>query len=170
MELDRAVARLDGSRQQAVTAPLTASYYAPDELEVLGSEPADRERARLVRGHLRDLGTDLAIAVAAGDHDDWATVLQAVRLIQGRVALARRLLGPMLWTDAAADMPPLVRAVQAVRRLISDREVDSLSPDELRARMHAVLQTLERELKAMLSPPDEPPTPEDVEVGGPHGA
>jgi hypothetical protein len=46
-----------------------------------------------------------------------------------------------------------------INPLISDRDVDSLPPDELRARMRGVLQVFDRELKALLSPSDEPPVP-----------
>jgi hypothetical protein len=155
VELDWAV----GTPQHAVPAPRPARAYAPDELEVLEGEPADPERPRLVRDHPRELSADLAAAVAAGDHDDWAAVLQAVRLIQGRAVVTRGLLERMLGRDAAAKLPPLACAVREIERLISDREVDSLPPDELRARMHRVLQALDRELKALLSPPDEPSIP-----------
>jgi hypothetical protein len=82
-----------------------------------------------------------------------------LRLIQGRAMITRGLLERMLGQDAAATEPPLVRVVREIRPLISNREVDSLPPDELRARMRRVLQALDRELKAMLSPPDEPSIP-----------
>jgi hypothetical protein len=111
--------------------------------------------ASLVRANLRALGADLAAAVAASDHDDWAATLEAVRLILGRAVLTRQALERMLGSDAANYVPPLVRVVQEVRREISMREVDSLPPDALRARMHAVLQALDRELKTLLSPPAE---------------
>ena len=116
--------------------------------------PPCPERPQPVHAILRELGTDLAAATAAADHDDWAAVLQAVRLIQGRTVLTRGLLERMLGQDAVVELPPLVRTVQAVRQLISDREVDSLPPDELRVRMRNVLQTLDRKLKAFLSSPD----------------
>jgi len=86
-------------------------------------------------------------------------VLQSVRLIQGRAVVTRGLLERMLGQDAAATEPPLVHTFREIRSLISDREVDSLPPDELRARMRRVLQALDRELKAWLSPPDEPAIP-----------
>ena len=111
-----------------------------------------------MRGNLRALSADLAAAVAAGDHDDWAAVLRAVRLIQGRTVVTRRLLDGMLGSNITGDVPPLVRAVQAVRRVISEQEVESLPPDELRARMRVVLQALDRELKAFLSPPASRPS------------
>ena len=84
---------------------------------------------------------------------------KAVRLIQGRATVTRGLLERMLGQDPAAIEPPLVRVVREIGRLISDRDVNSLPPDELRARMRRVRQALDRELKAMLSPPDEPSIP-----------
>jgi len=54
----------------------------------------------------------------------------------------------------AADLPPIVRAVQAVGLLIREGEIDSLPPDELRVRMHALLEALDYELGAFLEPPD----------------
>jgi hypothetical protein len=65
----------------------------------------------------------------------------------------------MLGSNVAADLPPTVRAIQGVERTISGRKVDSLPPDELRARMRRMLQMLNCELKAWLSPPDEPSSP-----------
>jgi hypothetical protein len=159
VELDRAVARAVGTPQQAVTATLLDRAYTPDELEVLENEPADPERLRRVHDNLRELAADLAAAVAAGDHDDWPTVLQAVRMIQGRAMVTRGLLERMLGQDMAATEPPLVRVVREISPLISDREVEHLPPDELRARMHGVRQALDRELKALLSPPDGPSIP-----------
>ena len=159
MELDRAIARAVGIEQQAVTSPLLDSFYTPDELEVLEDEPAVPERPQLVRGNLRKLGVDLMDATTASRHDDWAAVLQAVRLIQGRAVVTRGLLERMLGQDATAAVPPLVHVVREIGRLISGREVDSLPPDELRVRMRAVLQALDRELKALLSPPDGPSIP-----------
>ena len=126
-----------------------------------GHEPTDPEGLRLVRGHLRALSADLATAVAASDHDDWAAMLQAVRLIQGRAAVTRGALDRMLGSNMADDVPPLVRAVGSVRRLIAPSEVDSFQPDELRARMHAVLHALDRELLMFLGLPKETPLPED---------
>ena len=140
---------LDG----AATSPLPNHSYAPDELEVFEDELTDPEGIQLVRGHLRTLAADLTAALAAGDHDDWAGVLRAVRLIQGRAVVTRGLLERLEAPDAAVAEPPLVTVVQSVRRQIAHREIDRLSPDELRARMRAVLQTLDRELKALLSPP-----------------
>ena len=105
---------------------------------------------------LREMGRDVEEAMAASDSQDWAAVLRAVRLIQGRAVVTRGLLECMLGQDAEATEPPLVRVFGEIRRLISDREVDSLPPDMLRARIHAILQALDRELKMLLSPPDEP--------------
>ena len=109
--------------------------------------------------NLREIGTDLAAAVAADGHNDWAAMLQTVCLIQGRAMVTRGLLERMLGQDAAATEPPLVRVIREIKGLISNQEVDSLPPDELRARMRRVLQVLDLELKALLSPPDEPPLP-----------
>ena len=154
--MDRAVARAVGTTQQDAAAPLLCLGYTPDELEVLDDEPADPDRLRPVRDTLRDLAADLAAAEAASAHDDWAAMLQAVRLNQGRAVVARRLLEHMLGRDAGSFEPPFVRMVREIGGLIADREIDSLPPDELRARMRGVLQALDRELKAMLSPPDGP--------------
>jgi hypothetical protein len=123
------------------------------------NEPADRERPRLVHDNLHkfgaELGAELAAAVAAADRADWEAMLQAVRMIQGRAMVTRGLLERTLGQDAAATEPALVRVIREIKGLISNQEVDSLSPDELRARMRKVLQALDRELKVMLSPPDE---------------
>jgi hypothetical protein len=159
VELDPVAARSVGAPRQAVTALLLEHAYAPDELEVLQDEPADPERLRLVRDNLRALGADLEAAMVAGDHDDWVAMLQAVHRIQGRTVATRGLLERMLGQDTAATEPHLVRAVRAIRRLISAREVNSLPADDLRARMRGVLQVLNRELKALLSPPDRPSIP-----------
>jgi hypothetical protein len=82
-------------------------------------------------------------------------VQEAVRVIQGRAVITRtaleRLLGP---STVAADVPPLVRAVQAVGLLVHEEEIDRLPPDELRVRMRAVLETLDDELAAFLQAPD----------------
>ena len=130
-----------------------------DELEVFENEPSDPERPWLVRDTLRELGADLTDAIAASSHDDWAVVLQAVRLIQGRAVVTRGLLERMLGQDTAASEPHLVRVVREISPLISDREVDTLPSDELRAQMRRVLQAFDRELKAVLSPPGEPSSP-----------
>jgi len=159
VELDLAVAGLVGTPQRHIAAQFLDRAYAPDELEILENEPADSERLRLAHDNLRELGADLTAAMNASHHDDWAAVLQAVRLIHGRAAITRAQLERMLGRDAAATAPPLVRVVRDIRHLISDREIDSLPPDELRARMRRVLQALDLELKALLSPPDEPPAP-----------
>ena len=159
VELDPVADRSVGTPQQAVTALLLDRAYAPDELEVLEDEPDDPERLRLVRDNLRALGADLAAADLAVAHDDWAAVLQAVRLIQGRAVVTRARLERMLGQDAAATEPHLVRVFREISPLISDQEVDSLPSDELRVRMRSVLQAFDRELKALLSPTDEPPLP-----------
>jgi hypothetical protein len=118
------------------------------------------ERSRLVRDNLCALGVDLASSVEASAHGDWAGALKTARMIHGRAVVARRALEGMLGAyPDAADLPPIVRAVQAVGQIISDREVDRLAPDELRARMRAVLRELDRELQAFLGVPDEPPIP-----------
>jgi hypothetical protein len=128
---------------------------APDEANALADRRRDPRMASLVRANLRALGADLATAVAASNHDHWAATLEAVRRIQGRAVLTRQALERMLGLDAITYLPPLVRTLQEVRRVISPGEVDSLPPDALRARMHAVLQALDLELKTLLSPPDE---------------
>ena len=119
------------------------------------TRPPTRSRPQSVHDNLREIGADLAATVAADGHNDWAAMLQTVRLIQGRAMVTRGLLERMLGQDAAATEPPLVRVIREIKGLISNQEVDSLSPDELRARMRKVLQALDRELKVMLSPPDE---------------
>jgi hypothetical protein len=132
----------------------------------------DLERQHLVRGGLREIDADLEDAMAASGRGDWAGTLDALRMIQGRAVIARRILESMLGSrPAVADLPPLVRAVQAVGRVISDREVESLAPDELRARMHAILEALDHELQAFLEPPGGEPVPagrdRDARPGGP---
>ena len=81
-------------------------------------------------------------------------------MLHGRAVLTRtaleRLLGPY---TVPADLPPLVRAVEAVGLLIREGKIHSLPPDELRVRMHAVLQTLDYELAAFLQAPSEPSIP-----------
>jgi hypothetical protein len=108
---------------------------------------------------LRAIGVDLAAAETAADDDDGVGVLHAVRMIQGRATVTRALLERTLGQDAAASEPTLARVVREIRGLISDREVNSLPPDELRARMRAVLDVVDHELRVMLAPPDEPPIP-----------
>jgi hypothetical protein len=103
------------------------------------------------------IDSDLKAAMAASARGDWATALEAVRMIHGRAVVTRRSLERVLGSNVAADLPPLVRAVQAVGRLISDREVDTLAPVELRARMHAELQALDQELQNFPDPPEGPP-------------
>ena len=86
----------------------------------------DEEWQQHVGGNLRMIGVDLDAAQAANDRHDWPAVLAAVRMLQGRAVVTRttleRLLGP---SKVEANLPPLVRAVQAVRLLIQrggDRE------------------------------------------------
>jgi hypothetical protein len=130
----------------------------------------DLERRRLVRRELRVIDADLKVAIAASARRDWGAALEAVRMIQGNAVVARRVLEGMLGSyPTAADLPPLVRAVQAVGRVISDREVDRLAPDELRARMHAVLHALDHELQAFLEPPEESPVPAAPDCDAPPG-
>ena len=131
---------------------------------------ADLRRRCLVRGELRKIDADLQDAMAASAGGDWAAALMAVRMIQGRAVVTRGALEPMLGSyPVVADLPPLVRAVHAVGRVITDREVDDLAPDELRARMHAVLQAIDLELQIFLEPPGEAPgrvdPDSDVHVG-----
>jgi len=141
--------------------PKIRKACARDALEVPADSLDVLERPGLVRANLREVGADLAAAIAASDHDDWASALEAVRMIQGRAVVTRRALEGMLGSYPAADLPPLVRAVRAVGQVISDREVDGLAPDELRARMHAVLEALDRELQTFLDPPEEALAPPD---------
>ena len=117
---------------------------------------------QMVVAHLHEMNRRVRDALAATARGDWATVLEAVRLIQGGAALTRAALERMIGSGtSAADLPPLVRAVQAVGQLISDREVDTLPPDELRARLRAVLRALEGELRDSLQL--------DEEASGPYG-
>jgi hypothetical protein len=108
-----------------------------------------------VGGNLHRLGVDLDAAQAANDRHDWPAVLAVVRMLQGRALVTRmtleRLLGP---AKVEANVPPLVRAVQAVGLLISEGEIESLPPAELRVRMRAVLATLDYELAAFMRAPD----------------
>ena len=130
------------------TEPQIRSYITT------GLQP-DEEWQRLVGGKLRAIGADLDAAMAANDRHDWPAVLEAVRMIQGRAVTTRtaleRLRGPY---KVPADLPPLVRAVQAVGLLIREDEIESLPPTELRVRMRAVLAALDYELTAFLEPPD----------------
>ena len=89
MELDLAVAGLVGTPQRDIAAQFLDRAYAPDELEILENEPAGSERLRLAHDNLRELGADLTAAMNASHRDDWAAVLQAVRLIHGRAAITR---------------------------------------------------------------------------------
>ena len=130
----------------------------------------DLERRRLVRGKLREIDADLADATAASARGNWAGTLEAVRMIQGRALVTRRALEGILGRyPVVADLPPLVRAVQTVGQVISDGEVESLPPAELRARMRTVLHVLDRELQAFLEPPEESPVPADSDRDAPPG-
>jgi hypothetical protein len=142
---------------------IALGLQADGNMSVIPTPPREPERQLIVRGELRRIDADLQDAVAASVHGEWAAALQAVRMLGGRAVITRRALEGMLGANVAADLPPLVRAVQGVKRVISDREVDSLAPDVLRARMHAVLRVLDRELQAFLDPPQETPvSPERV--------
>jgi hypothetical protein len=121
------------------------------------------ERQRLVRGELREIEADLKDATAASARSDWAGALEAVRIVHGRAVITRRALEGMLGSYPVADLPPLVRVVQAVGRLITDQEIDSLRPDELRDRMHAVLRVLDHELQTFLEPPEDEPVSADAD-------
>ena len=140
---------------------IAVALQADGDIPVISAGRREPSRQILVRGELYGIGSDLQDGLAATARGDWAAVLKAVRMIGGRTMLARRALEGMLGASAPADLPPLVRAVQAVKRVISHREVESLSPDELRARIHAVLEALDRELQTFLEPPEEKPTPAD---------
>jgi hypothetical protein len=101
--------------------------------------------------HLRALGAELEDALAASKRHDWASLLEAVRMIQGRAGVTRATLERRLGSAPTGDdPPPLVRAVRAVGLLITEGEVDSLPPEELRVRMHAVLGALDSALSAFL--------------------
>jgi hypothetical protein len=163
VELDRAVARTDGTAPQGVLPPLPDRAYAADELEILENDSMDLEWPWFVHANLRALGPDLTAALAAGGHADWAAMLRTVRQIQARAVVTRGLLERMLGYDADATEPPLVRLFREAHALISDGEIDSLPADELRIRLRKVLQSLDRELKALLSPPDPPPGPKDFD-------
>jgi len=141
---------LDG-RGFRFTEPQVRSYITAGLLP-------DAERQRLVGGKLRAIGADLDAAMTANDRRDWPAVLETVRLLQGRAVITRTALERLLVPyKEAADLPPLVRAVQAIGLLIREGEIESLPPDELRVRMHTVLQTLDYELAAFLQAPDEAP-------------
>ena len=147
--------------------PSQVRYY------ILAGLQPDLEWQQLVRDQLCDqlheLGADLEDARAASARGDWAAVLEAVRMLHGRAMVARRALERMLGTNVAADLPPLVRAVQAVGLLIREEEVDILPPGELRARMHVVLETLDRELLTFLEPPEGKPVPAEPDRDAPQG-
>ena len=94
---------------------------------------------------------DLEDALAAHDRQDWAAVLKGVRRLQGKAVVARGALEHRLGLPTvAADLPPLVRVLQAVGPLVSEEHIDSLPPDGLRVRLHAVLGALDHELRAFL--------------------
>ena len=138
---------LDG-RGLRFTEPQIRSYIAA------GLQP-DEEWRRLVGGKLRAIGAELEEAAAANDRYDWPAVLEAARMIQGSAVITRAALEGMLRPRTAdAGLPPLAHAVRAVGLLISEGEIDSLPTDEVRVRMHAVLQTLDYELAAFLQVPD----------------
>jgi len=135
---------------------IDAALQADDDIPVIPASRRAPKRQHLVRAELRRLGGDIRDATAASARGDWAKALESVRMIQGRAVITRRALERMLGVHpVATDLPPLVRAVRAVGRLISDREVDTLAPDDLRVRMHAVLEMLDRELQTLLEPPGE---------------
>ena len=149
-----------------VDVALQADADIPGTLEAR----LDLERRRLVRSKLREIDADLKDAMAASARGNWAGTLETVRMIQGRAVITRRVLEGMLGSyPVAADLPPLVRAVQAVGQVISDREVESLPPAELRARMRTVLHVLDLELQAFLEPPEESPVPADSVRDAPAG-
>jgi hypothetical protein len=149
---------------------IESGLQADGDNPVRAERPRELGRHRLVRGELLEIDADLKDAVAASALGDWTGTLEAVRMIHGRAVIARRALEGILGMyPVAADLPPIVRAVQAVGQIISDREVDSLPPAELRARMHAVLHEIDRELQAFLDPPEEGPVPTDLESDMPPG-
>jgi hypothetical protein len=156
----------DEARRAGVESrPRVPSESTPDILRTPATTtPQARrglERRLQLRAELHEINAYLEEALTASARDDWASALEAVRMIQGRTVLTRRSLEALLGLDTAADAPPLVLAIRAVRGVISDQEVDSLAPDELRARLHAVLRALDRELQAFLSPPEDASIPAD---------
>jgi hypothetical protein len=153
---------LDGTGAQ-LTEPqlrslIDAALQADGDIPVIPASRRVPKRQHPVRAELRRIGGDIRDAMAASARGDWAMALESVRMIQGWAVITRRALESMLGVHpVATDLPPLVRAVRAVGRLISDREVDTLAPDDLRVRMHAVLDVLDRELQTLLEPPVEAP-------------
>jgi hypothetical protein len=164
---------LDGPGDR-VTEPqlrslIEAGRQADADLPVTPEARHGLDRQRLVRGELRELDAYLKDATATSARSDWTGTLEAVRMIHGRAVITRRALEGMLGSHpVAADLPPLVRAVQEVGRLITDREIDSLRPDELRDRMHAVLRVLDHELQAFLQPPEEESAPANTDRDAGH--
>jgi hypothetical protein len=145
-----------------VLALIEIGLAADSDIAVTSETRRGLGRRRLVRGELRQIDADLEEAVAASARGDWAAALVAVRMIQGRAVITRRALEGMLGAyPVHGDLPPLVRAIQAVGQIVSDSEVDTLAPHELRARMRDVLQVLDRELQTFLEPPEEAPIPAD---------
>ena len=144
-----------------VAAGLQTDGDSPCTLEV----QLEKERLRLLRSRLRAIGAELAVALAATRGGDRAEVLKAIRMIEGRAKVLRMGLEREC-EPAAADtaLPPLVQAVQTVGRVITDHEVDRLPPDELRARLHTVLHTLDRALRDFLQLSDETPISESPEL------
>src|SRR5688572_25667554 len=119
--LDGATALLtEPQLRNLIEVGLRADADIPGTLEAR----LDLERRRLVRGRLRVIDADLKVAMAASARGDWGVALEAVRMIHGRAVVTRRALEGILGAyPEAADLPPLVRVVQAVRQIISDREV-----------------------------------------------
>jgi hypothetical protein len=126
----------------------------------------EQERRRLLRSRLRAIGARLTVALAASRGDDRTEVLKAIRVIEGRARLIRVELERDL-EPAVPDttLPPLVRAVQEVGGVIADHDVDRLLPNELRAKLHGVLHTLNRALQDFLQLADEIPFLESPEPG-----
>jgi hypothetical protein len=124
----------------------------------------------MVRVELRRMSVDLDHARAASGRGDLVAALEAVRLLQGRAVVTRQVLESMLGSQpSVAELPPLVRAVQAVGRVISDQEIDRLESDELRARLRAVLYALDHELQLFLQPAGAELVPVDPDRDVPPG-
>ena len=150
--MDEQRAASDGTYESSLDRESSRFAETPIRSYMMAGVQPDSGWQQVVSSRLCQIGADLEETVAAVDVHDWAAVLQAVRLIQGRAVTTRGLLERMLGQPACE--PSLVRAIRSIKRQVSDCELDSLPPDELRARMRAVLQTLDRELKAVLSPAD----------------
>jgi hypothetical protein len=137
--------------EQQVRDLVEAGLQAESQVPIASGARPDLERQLLVHDELGRIDVDLLDAEAAISRGDWSAGLQAIRMIGGRAVITRRVLEGMLGAPAAS-LPPLVRAAQAVNRVISDQEVNTLPPDELRLRIRAMLAALDAELHSFLEP------------------